>query len=216
LVYKIQNSLKNKKVLVTLGPTWIPIDDTRVLSNVSSGALGQMIAEELDKQDAKVTVFQGPTQCQIKSARIRVFHFKFFDELKALLNRALKNNFDIIIHAAAVSDYKLKKNFKTKISSSLKTLKLELIPNEKLIDLIRRKNPKAYLVGFKLISQINQSIARKRSAELFKRAKCDLIIANSLANKQYKGCILNLNEIISWHNTRQGIAKALIAFLNKQ
>src|SRR3989338_2564724 len=123
LVYKTKNLLKNKKILVTCGPTWVAIDDTRVLSNISTGALGQMIASQLKAKGAKVTVLQGPTH-QFKSASIQIYHFTFFDELKNLLNRVLKKNYDVIIHAAAVSDYRLKTPFKKKISSSLKNLNL--------------------------------------------------------------------------------------------
>ena len=43
--------LKNKKVLITCGPTWVPIDSMRVISNQSTGALGQAMAEDFARAD---------------------------------------------------------------------------------------------------------------------------------------------------------------------
>ena len=50
----------NKKVLITCGPTGVPIDTMRIISNLSSGSLGQMIAEDFIKAGAKVTLLEGP------------------------------------------------------------------------------------------------------------------------------------------------------------
>jgi len=54
--------LKNKRILITCGPTWVPIDGMRVISNRSSGQLGQTIAQDLTKAGAKVTLLEGPVE----------------------------------------------------------------------------------------------------------------------------------------------------------
>ena len=201
---------------MTCGPTWVAIDDTRVLSNISTGALGQMIASQLKAKGAKVTVLQGPTH-QFKSASIQIYHFTFFDELKNLLNRVLKKNYDVIIHAAAVSDYRLKTPFKKKISSSLKNLNLHLVPTEKLIEIIRRKNPKAFLVGFKLNAPLTKKTAIKKTKAMFKRVGCNLIVANSLTRNKYSGFIISPKKgIVGSCNSRKKMAEALVNTLNQQ
>ena len=53
-------SLNGKKILVTCGPVWSRIDAVRVISNVSSGRLGQTIAALCRKKNAKVTLLLGP------------------------------------------------------------------------------------------------------------------------------------------------------------
>ena len=53
-------SLKNKKILITAGPTWVSIDTVRVISNTATGATGILLAEKLRKLDAKVTLLLGP------------------------------------------------------------------------------------------------------------------------------------------------------------
>ena len=107
--------LRNKKVLITCGPTWIPIDAMRVISNQSTGTLGQMIAEDFAKAGAKVTLLEGPVTRELKSKTIKILKFVFFDEFTGLIKKELKKKVDICIHAAAVSDYKLKKPGRKKI-----------------------------------------------------------------------------------------------------
>ena len=73
-------SLKNKRILITCGPTWVPVDTMRVISNQSTGTLGQMIAEGFAKAGAKVTLLEGPVTRQLKSKSVKVLKFVFFDE----------------------------------------------------------------------------------------------------------------------------------------
>ena len=54
------SQLKNKKILITAGPTWIPIDKVRVITNIFKGRLGIIIAKEAIKRKAKVTLLLGP------------------------------------------------------------------------------------------------------------------------------------------------------------
>ncbi len=110
-----------KKILITCGPTWVPIDSVRVLSNISSGKLGQMLARELSKKGAQVTLLEGPVETPLTGAasgKIRVLKFKTFDELFKNLKAELKKPWDAVIHAAAVSDYRPKPAEITKLSSS--------------------------------------------------------------------------------------------------
>ena len=208
--------LRNKKVLITCGPTWIPIDAMRVISNQSTGTLGQMIAEDFAKAGAKVTLLEGPVTRELKSKTIKILKFVFFDEFAGLIKKELKKKVDICIHAAAVSDYKLKKPGRKKISSQLRSLKLELIPTQKIIHLIKRLNPKLFLVGFKLESKITKAAAKRKSQALFQKSKCDLVVANSLQGQKYSGYILDKsNAFLTHKNTRKQLSKALVGIVRK-
>ena len=103
------NRLKNKKVLITYGSTWIPLDQVRVLSNRSSGKLGQLLTTQFKKEGARITLLEGPVEKPFLSKGVRVVRFKFYDELLALLKQELDKKYDIILHAAAVADYQINK-----------------------------------------------------------------------------------------------------------
>lgn len=205
-------TLKNKKVLITCGPTWVPIDAMRVISNRSTGTLGQMIAEDFAGAGARVTLLEGPVTQRTASKSIKVLKFIFFDELAALLKKELKKKYAVCIHAAAVSDYRLKNPpGRTKISSQLKQLKLELIPTPKIIDAVKKSNPNVYLVGFKLEANLTTASALQKSRRLFQNSQCDLVVANSLQRKKYSGYILDKNKKISARqSSRRQLSKALV------
>ncbi|MCH7561180.1 MAG: hypothetical protein IIC67_07430 [Thaumarchaeota archaeon] len=81
--------LNNKKVLITCGPTGVPIDTMRIISNLSSGTLGQMIARDFAKAGAKVTLLEGPVTKPLKSGSIKILKFVFFDEFIELIKKEI-------------------------------------------------------------------------------------------------------------------------------
>jgi phosphopantothenoylcysteine decarboxylase / phosphopantothenate---cysteine ligase len=197
------------RVLITCGPTWTPIDDVRVISNVSSGEMGHLIARAFSSKKANVTVIEGPVTHTLADKKIKVIKYRFFDELARVLKTELLKKYDIIIHAAAVSDFKVRGASKSKISSD-KALTLNLIPVPKLIKDIKRLSPKSFLVGFKLESNLNPKNILKTVKPLFTQAGCDLVVANKLAGG-YQGYIVNADgNILSKASNKQAIAQKLV------
>lgn len=184
-------SLKNKKILITCGPTCVAIDSMRVLSNRSTGELGQRLAVKLVKKRANVTLLEGPVLKPLHEKDIKIRKYFFYDELEQMLNAELKKKYDIVIHAAAVSDYKLAKPFQGKISSRLKQLTLKLVPTKKLINTIKTKAPKIFLVGFKLVDKIEKNTATQRLDDYLKNTNSDLVVVNSLNQDKYEAVIVN-------------------------
>ena len=116
------------RVLITCGATWTPIDDVRVISNISSGEMGHLIAEAFRKQKAEVTVIEGPVTHALTDKKVKVIKYRFFDELANVLKKELLKKYDIIIHAAAVSDFKVVGASGKKIASDRNvTLRLRII-----------------------------------------------------------------------------------------
>ncbi len=209
--------LKNKRILITCGPTWVPIDAVRVVSNVSSGELGQRIALDCARCGAKVTLLEGPVTVPLSFRSMRIVKFRFFDELQRLLRRELGKDVDAVIHAAAVADYKLENSLRHKLSSDKKTLKLEFVPTPKLIRAIKRSAPKTFLVGFKLEPDISRKSAHRKTSGLFQEANCDLVVANELTARGYKGFIVDKhNVVLSGATDRRQIAKALVRILGER
>lgn len=209
--------LKNKRILITCGPTWVPIDAVRVVSNVSSGALGQRIALDCAKAGARVTLLEGPVAFPLASRSIRILKFYFFDELQKLLKQELRKNVDAVIHAAAVADYKLKRPARHKLSSDKKTLNLALVATPKLIRTVKRLASKAFLVGFKLEPAVSRKSARRKARELFREADCDVVVANQSTARGYKGFILDKQNTISTGATsRRQMSRALVRILEER
>ncbi len=210
--------LKNHNILITAGPTWVAIDKVRFISNISSGQTGCLIAQEALRKKARVTLLLGPSQIKLRQKNLKVFRYCFFQELLSLLEKNLKSGiFDIVIHAAAVSDYRLKNPIKTKLKSEIKHLSLNLVPTVKIIDKIKRINPGIFLVGFKLETKSAKEGLLKNSAKLFESAKADLVVANTLEKNSYQAIILdNKRKILARASSRLELAEKLIRILGKK
>jgi phosphopantothenoylcysteine decarboxylase/phosphopantothenate--cysteine ligase len=209
-------SLKNKKILITAGPTWIPLDDVRVISNVSSGALGLLLAKTAEDAGARVDLFLGPVGPIDYLGRARISSFKYFNDFFRLVSRELKKTkYDIILHCAAVSDYVVKRT-PGKMVSKKKKLILNLKQAPKIIDKIRRLNPKAFLVMFKLESGISSCLLKKRASNAMKAHGADLVVANMFGPRGYLGFVMDKKNILAASYSRAEMAKKLIRCLEKR
>ena len=211
---KIKNkSLINKKILVTCGSTWVAIDQVRVISNISTGRLGHLITKELLQEGAKVTLLEGPGSEPFSAKPVTQKNFRFYDELATLLKKYLKKHFDVIIHAAAVADYRLKKKIGGKLDSDQRQLNLELIPTQKLINVFKKISPRSFLVGFKLESSWNSKKIKEKITGLFQNAQCDLVVANSLWPSYHAQIIDRDFQILNEAHSREALAKNLVKIL---
>jgi len=178
--------------------------------------MGQRIAGNLTKDGAKVTLLEGPIPHAFKSKSVRVIKFQFFDELKRLLREELRKKYDIIIHAAAVSDYLLSHTYGAKLSSGFSNIKLELVPTEKLIEKIKKICPGSFLVGFKLESDAKEELLRIKAGHLIRSAGCDLVVANCLSHGNYRAFIFDKDKnIVAKAMHRRGAARALVSLLKE-
>lgn len=170
--------------------------------------MGHLLASELKKAGAQVTLIEGPVTNPMMQKGIKVIKYRFFDELALALKRNCAK-YDVVVHAAAVSDFKPAYQAKKKIRSG-QTLNLKLVPTGKLIDHIKRLAPKIFLVGFKLEDNITESNAYKIGKSLFGKAKCDLVVANSI-QKGYKGFIVAPDgRILNKAASKTQLAKSLV------
>jgi phosphopantothenoylcysteine synthetase/decarboxylase len=208
-----KNSLRGKSILITAGPTLVPIDDVRVISNISSGTLGILLAKDALRCGLKVDLFLGPVgEARLKRS-IRVARFRYFSELSDLVRESLKTKkYDIILHAAAVSDY-LCKSVKGKISSQKKNLFLKLRRAPKIIELTRRLAPESYLVFFKLEGRLTRAVLLKRALSAMKRVGADLAVANSFKEGGYRGFILSSKGILAKASSKKALSSSLFRIL---
>jgi phosphopantothenoylcysteine decarboxylase/phosphopantothenate--cysteine ligase len=186
-----KNEFLGKKVIVTAGGTEEEIDKVRVITNKSSGKMGIRIAEELVKRGAKVTLIRARTDVE-PDVRLNEIKVKGSSDMLNAIKKEIKNN-DIMIHAAAVSDFLVKERLRGKIRSG-KELALELMPNTKIFDKIRKWNKNIFLVGFKAEYNLKESIIRKKAFDTLKKANADMIIANDVGKNKTFGS--DYNEVI--------------------
>jgi len=209
--------LKNKRILITAGPTWVSIDRVRVISNVAAGENGITLAEELEKQGARVTLLLGPANVSGLSKKIKLLRFTFFAELKNTVIKELRNHkYDCLIHSAAVSDYQPDKTLKTKVSSDKISWRINLVPTLKIIDLIRKTDPKLFLVGFKFEPNAKKTELLKAADNFMRRSGSNLAVANTLLkNNKYLAYITDGTKIKGPFKTKKKLSRGLAGLLKQ-
>ena len=100
---------------------------------------------------------------------------------------------DIMIHAAAVSDFAINNKFNNKIKSN-KNLHLEFTPTTKIFERIKEIKSNILLVGFKAECNISDNALIDRSYELLKNADADFVVANDVGKKN-RGFDTETNEV---------------------
>jgi phosphopantothenoylcysteine decarboxylase/phosphopantothenate--cysteine ligase len=177
--------LKNKKVLITAGPTIEQIDPIRAITNQSSGKTGVSLASELISAGAKVTFIYGPgNEKAPKGAKI--INVVSSKEMHSAIKLELKKKFDIVIMAAAVADYVPTIQSKNKIKSSKSSMNISLKKAPKIIDQIKKYQNDVLLVGFKAETNFTKDQLIKSAQKKLKESAADMIIANDIGSIRYK------------------------------
>ena len=174
--FKSVKKLNDKKILITAGPTYEPIDPVRFISNYSSGKMGFAIAETLANLGASIILVSGPVKISLKHPKVKIINVNTAAEMhKTCLREFPKCNAAIM--AAAVADYSPLKTSKNKIKRSDDNLKIDLSPNPDIAaDLGKLKKKGQILVGFAL--ETNDAV--KNAKIKLKKKNFDFIVLNSL------------------------------------
>lgn len=171
-----QPAFKNKKVLITAGPTREAIDPVRYISNHSSGKMGYAIAEEFLKQGAEVFLVSGPVNIELQHPRLTIVNVNSALEMDlACCN--FYEEVDIAIFAAAVADYRPEHVAKQKIKKDDASFTLKMVKNVDIAyEFGKVKTPKQLSVGFAL--ETNNELTHA-TGKLIKK-NFDMIILNSM------------------------------------
>ncbi len=177
--------LKNKKVLMTAGPTIEHIDPVRVITNQSSGKTGVSLASELISAGAKVTFVYGPGE-EKPPKGAKIINVLSSKEMHNAVKTELKKKFDIVIMAAAIADYIPINPSKNKIKSSKNEIKISLKKAPKIIDQIKKYQKNVLLVGFKAETNLTKNQLIKSAQKKLKESSSDMIVANDIGSSRYK------------------------------
>ncbi len=215
---KIPSRLKGKKILITAGPTYEPIDPVRFIGNYSSGKMGYALAERLAFYGARVTLVSGPSSEKLTTENITLIPVQTAEEM---LNQCLAcfPRMDGAILVAAVADYKPRHRATEKIKRLAKPLAIEFEANPDIAATLGRiKKKKQFLAGFALETQH----AVKNAGEKLKKKNLDFIVLNTLQNKgAVFGSDTNQVTLLDKHNrsiefplkTKKEVAEDIVQYL---
>jgi phosphopantothenoylcysteine decarboxylase/phosphopantothenate--cysteine ligase len=138
--------LAGKKLLITAGPTYEPIDPVRGITNLSSGKMGYALAAAAREAGAQVTLISGPTALAIPAEVARVNVTTASEMLDAVMARIAGQ--DVFISVAAVADYRPAEPGQQKIKKSEQPLTLKLLPNMDILASVAALPDAPFCVGF--------------------------------------------------------------------
>ena len=211
-------SLSNSQILVTAGPTWVPIDSVRVMTSLFSGETGLIIARYFAELGAEVDLLMGPGRAKITKQdekSLAITRFCYYDELDQLIEQKIKSHhYHIIIHSSAVADYTPKNIFKGKISSAKDNFTIALTPTKKLIDKIRNLSPHSFLVKFKLEVNSNKDTLLDIAHKSLHNSKADLIVVNDFTKidkQQHIAYIMQPDKSYTQTNNKLELCQQLVS-----
>ncbi|MGE3973369.1 MAG: phosphopantothenoylcysteine decarboxylase [Bdellovibrionales bacterium] len=202
------------KILITSGATREPIDQVRFITNMSTGKTGASLAEKLARQGHKVTYLHGQG-AHIPDGAAETVEYSTFSDLDQKLQSLLsKTTFDLVLHAAAVSDFSVasvrssKSNIEldahSKINSAEK-LQVELKPNFKILNQIKDYSQERHplVIGFKLTFTESEGEQQEAIKRLFDGGSVDYVIHNDLKDMREKN-----RHIFRIHNESEFLSVA--------
>ncbi len=171
---KKRRSLKGKTVLVTAGPTREFLDPVRFLTNRSSGKMGYELAEEALRRGANVILVSGPSSL-FPPPEAEFSQIQTAEEMEKEVSKHFTKA-DIIIMAAAVSDFKFAEASPSKIKKENLGEKIPIVPTPDILLKLSRKKGSKVLVGF---AAETEKVAENAVKKL-KAKKLDMIVANNV------------------------------------
>ena len=170
-----EKNLDGRTILVTAGPTREEIDPVRYISNYSSGKMGYAIARAASRRGAKVLLISGPTSLA-KPDGVRFINVSSANEMQSEV-MAHAAEFDIVVKAAAVADYRPLVRSDTKIKKKVESATIELIKNPDILAGLGGMERKPFLVGFAAETDELAENAKKKLIE----KNIDMIVANDVS-----------------------------------
>lgn len=170
-----QLPLKGKKILITAGPTYEPIDPVRFIGNHSSGKMGYDLALEAANRGAEVILISGPSHLNIQHSNVQLIKITTAEEMYEECHRYYKD-VDVAIAAAAVADYRPKSVANHKIKKSCETFSIELEKTKDILASLGQQKENQFLIGFALETENEIEHAKLK----IQKKNLDLIVLNSL------------------------------------
>ena len=180
------NELEGTTILVTAGGTQASIDPVRYIGNRSSGKMGYAIAEQAARMGAKVILVSAPTSLPIPSG----VDFISVDSAVSMQEavEARYNDVNVVIMAAAVSDFRVLHKAEQKIKK-MESMTIELVKNPDILQGLGSKKNHQILVGFAAETEHVIKYGQDKVA----KKNLDMLVANDVS-KSNAGFNVDTNE----------------------
>ncbi len=164
--------LAGKRVLITAGPTFEPIDTVRGITNTSSGKMGYAVARAARDAGAAVTLVSGPTALAPPRGMERIDVSSAQEMYDAVMARVAQA--DVFVGVAAVADYRPKEAKGHKLKKGTGEMTLQLEPNPDILGSVAARRKAPFCVGFAAETENLDAYADAKR----KRKKVPLLAAN--------------------------------------
>lgn len=170
-----KRDLEGQTVLVTAGPTVEDLDPVRFVSNRSTGRMGFRVAEAARDRGARVVLVAGPTEVEPPSG-VELVRVRSAQQMHdAVLTRG--SEAQVVVMAAAVSDYRPAQVAERKVKKSDGPLAIEMERTPDILKALGASKSGRFLVGFAAETEAVESYALDK----LRRKNADLIVANDVS-----------------------------------
>ncbi len=203
--------LKGKHVIVTAGGTREPIDSVRYIGNSSSGRMGIELAKAARNAGAQVSLIAANIDLPLPKG-IAVTHVSTVDELELAMDREC----DVMIMAAAVSDFRVQNPYLGKLKRS-NGLNLELTPTKDLIANYAANHPNSIHIAFALAEETKERLIEIARGKLWDKS-VTAVIGNSfeaLGNKDTLVQFVTQDDAIELSGSKTEVSKSILELVSK-
>lgn len=213
------------KVLITAGGTSDPIDGVRFITNFSTGKTGATIADEFAMKNHEVVFLHSKHSVRPTSFNVICKGFFTYEDLDSLLIKELgSHKYDLVVHAAAVSDFtvdKIKTDGRTftkgvdKIPTS-GSLTIEMKSTQKILDKLKdySLNKNLKVVAFKLTNTEDQDLRAQATRKAIQNPFVDALVYNDLSEiegARHSGSFI-VGNVKEDFETKKDLAKKVVHF----
>jgi phosphopantothenoylcysteine decarboxylase/phosphopantothenate--cysteine ligase len=190
---KLLSFFAKKRILISVGSTIEYIDPIRIISNTSSGKMGYSLVNQALKHGMDVTVVKGMTLIdesfskffEQTASRPQIIETQTTEQMAQAITSELNNKqYDIVILAAAVSDFRPSLVSDKKIPTDSNSIDLKLLPTIKIVDKIKHIQRDTFLVAFKAEYKVDYHNLLTKSWQKLVQSRADLIIANDVGSSK--------------------------------
>ena len=170
--------LKEKKILITAGPTYESIDPVRFIGNHSSGKMGFDIALAAANLGASVVLISGPTHLEMNHNLVKLVRIESAQEMYLECQNYFETT-DVFIAAAAVADYRPISVATQKIKKENSRLNIELESTQDILASLGKIKKNQFIIGFALETENEIENAKLK----IQKKNLDLIVLNSMQDE---------------------------------
>jgi phosphopantothenoylcysteine decarboxylase/phosphopantothenate--cysteine ligase len=169
--------LAGRRIVVTAGPTYEPIDPVRFVGNRSSGRMGYAIASEAWARGAEVVLVRGPVSLPDPPG-MRVVRVESAEEMRDAVFAEIPGT-DAVVKAAAVADFRPARAAPGKIKKEAGPPSIELVPTPDILRELGMRADRPKLVGFAAETGDLHAAGRKKLRD----KGLDIVVVNEVGRE---------------------------------